>query len=78
MKEKGRLSRKMKVQKWKKKIKYAMEGEKKYNGRDERWEGKAITCTRDTEGRENDIKGREDLYDRSHYYVHYNDDGGRV
>lgn len=50
------------------------DGGKEYNGRDERWEGKAITCTRETVGRGNDIKGREDLYDRSHY----NGDGGRV
>lgn len=52
-----------------------MEG-KKDNGKDERWGGKAITCTRETEGGETDMKGREDLDDRSHYYVHYNGDGG--
>lgn len=71
------MSRKMAAPKWKKRIKYAMKG-KQYNGRDERWREKAITCTRDTKGRENDIKGREDLYDKTHYYVHYNADGGRV
>ncbi len=52
--------------------------EKKDNGKDERWRGKAITCLRETEGGENDIKAREDLDDRSHYYMHYNSDGGRV
>lgn len=39
---------------------------------------KAITCKSEAEGRESNIKGSQDLYDRSHYYVHYNGDGGRV
>lgn len=41
-------------------------------------EEKAMTRTRELEQRENDIKGRGDLYDRSHYYVLYNRDGERV
>lgn len=46
-------------------------------GKDERGvEKKAITCTRETEGRENGTKGREDLDDRNHY-VHYGGDGRR-
>lgn len=39
--------------------------------------GKANTCMRETEGRENDMKGREDLDDRNRHYVHYNGDRGR-
>lgn len=43
----------------------------------EGWRGNGITCTREAEGRLNDIKGREDLEDRNHYYVHYNGDEGK-
>lgn len=55
-------------------------GKKKNNGRDERWEGKKKHHMLETETERggSDMKGREDLYDRTHYYVHYNGDGGRV
>lgn len=56
------------------------EGKVRDDGKEGKMRGgeeKAIARTREPERRECDIKGRGDLYDRSHYYVHYNSDGGR-
>lgn len=68
MKKKGRMSGKT-------------EGKVRDDGKEGKMRGgeeKAISRTREPEQRECDIKGRADLYDRSHYNVHYNSDGGRV
>lgn len=73
---KWRTSRKMVVQKQRKRIRYAME--KQMGIKTRGGGGKAIACMRKTEGGETDIKGREDLDDRNRYYVHYNGDGGRM
>lgn len=59
-------------------MRYVMEEKGTMGKMKEGWRGKAIACTRETERRENDMKGKEDLDDRNHYYVHYNGDGGRV
>lgn len=68
MKKKGRMSGKT-------------EGKVRDDGKEGKMrsgEENAISHTREPERWECDIKGRADLYDRSHYNVHYNRDGGRV
>lgn len=57
------------------------EGKVRDDGKEGKMRGgeeKAITRTREPERGECNIKGRQDLYDRSPYYEHYNSDGGRV